>query len=134
MRRGNLHMFGPPKGCHVIAGYVETLRKGGKTEHPMNMEVALFKVHLAAGFSFMNITGMTDAGPQFGMPGDEVNVLYIDGIEFALVVYGMGRTVRLAPQRGLASDIDSVCFSTYCGDSWDTLRNCAVVFQREVCG
>jgi len=52
-----------------------------------NMLVALFKVHLAAGFSFMNITGMTDAGPQFGMPGYEVNVLYIAGLA-ALALLG----------------------------------------------
>lgn len=54
-----------------------------------NMLVALFKVHLAAGFNFMNITGMTEAGPQFGMPGYEVNVLYIAGLA-ALAL--MGRT------------------------------------------
>ena len=52
-----------------------------------NMVVALFKVHLAAGFSFMNISGMTEAGPQFGMPGYEVNVLYIAGLA-ALVLLG----------------------------------------------
>jgi putative oxidoreductase len=52
-----------------------------------NMLVALFKVHLAAGFSFMHMTGMTDAGPQFGMPGYEVNVLYIAGL-VALALLG----------------------------------------------
>ena len=53
----------------------------------VNMLVALFKVHLAAGFSFMNITGMNEAGPQFGMPGYEVNVLYIAGLA-TLVLMG----------------------------------------------
>jgi putative oxidoreductase len=52
-----------------------------------NMVVALFKVHLAAGFSFMNMTGMTDTGPQFGMPGYEVNVLYIASLA-ALALLG----------------------------------------------
>lgn len=52
-----------------------------------NMLVALFKVHLPAGFNFMNITGMTDAGPQFGMPGYEINVLYIAGLA-ALALFG----------------------------------------------
>ena len=28
----------------------------------------------------MHITGMTDAGPVFGMPGYEVNLLYIAGL------------------------------------------------------
>ena len=59
------------------------------------MLVALFKVHLAAGFSFMNITGMTDTGPQFGMPGYEVNVLYIAGLT-ALVL--LGRSQMLVDQ------------------------------------
>jgi putative oxidoreductase len=30
---------------------------------------------------------MTDAGPQFGMPGYEINVLYIAGLA-ALVLFG----------------------------------------------
>ncbi len=46
----------------------------------VNMLVALFTVHLPTGFNFMNITGMTEAGPQFGMPGYEVNLLYIAGL------------------------------------------------------
>lgn len=35
---------------------------------------SLFTVHLPAGFSFMNMTGMTEAGPTFGMPGFEVSL------------------------------------------------------------
>jgi putative oxidoreductase len=53
------------------------------------MLVALFTVHLPNGFNFMHITGMTDAGPQFGMPGYEVNLLYIAGLA-ALVLGGAG--------------------------------------------
>lgn len=55
----------------------------------INMLVALFTVHLPNGFNFMNITGMTDQGPQFGMPGYEVNLLYIAGL-LALVLGGAG--------------------------------------------
>ena len=46
-----------------------------------NMLVALFAAHLPNGFSFMNITGMTEAGPQFGTTwkGD-FNALHEDGI------------------------------------------------------
>jgi hypothetical protein len=45
------------------------------------MLVALFAVHLPNGFSFMNITGMIEAGPQFGTTwkGD-FNALHEDGI------------------------------------------------------
>ncbi len=65
----------------------------------VNLVVALFKVHLAAGFNFMNITGLTDAVPQFGMPGCEVNVLYTAGLA-ALALLGGG---DLSVDRGLAA-------------------------------
>jgi len=45
------------------------------------MLVALFTVHLPQGFSFMHVIGMTDSGPQFGVPGFEVNLIYISGLE-----------------------------------------------------
>lgn len=54
------------------------------------MAVAAVAVHAAAGFNFMNITGMTDAGAmQFGMPGYEVNLLYIAGFA-SLLLLGAG--------------------------------------------
>ena len=53
------------------------------------MVVALFTVHLGAGFSFMNIIGMSEAGPQFGIPGFEINLLYIAGLS-ALLLGGAG--------------------------------------------
>ncbi len=56
----------------------------------INMLVALFTVHLPQGFSFMHITGMTEAGPTFGMPGYEVNLLYIAGLT-TLILGGAGR-------------------------------------------
>ena len=52
----------------------------------INMLVALFTVHLPNGFSFINITGMTDAGPQLGMPGYEVNLLYIAALTALLLL------------------------------------------------
>lgn len=55
----------------------------------VDMLVALFKVHLPHGFGFLNITGMTESGPVFGMPGYEVNLLYIGGLS-ALVLGGAG--------------------------------------------
>ena len=55
-----------------------------------DMLVALFTVHWAHGFSFLNITGSTDAGPTFGMPGWEVNLIYIAGL-VALILMGPGR-------------------------------------------
>jgi putative oxidoreductase len=55
----------------------------------VNMLVALFKVHLPHGFGFLQITGMTDQGPVFGMPGIEVNLLYLAGL-LALLIGGPG--------------------------------------------
>jgi putative oxidoreductase len=55
----------------------------------INMLVAMFTVHLPNGFNFLNITGMTEAGPTFGTPGYEVNVLYIAGF-LALALAGAG--------------------------------------------
>ncbi len=55
----------------------------------IDMLVAMFTVHLPNGFNFLNITGMTEAGPTFGMPGYEVNVLYIAGF-LALALAGAG--------------------------------------------
>ncbi|MGD8867402.1 MAG: DoxX family protein [Gemmatimonadales bacterium] len=56
----------------------------------IEMVVALFAVHLPHGFNFINITGMTESGPQFGMPGFEVNLLYIAGL-LTLVLGGAGK-------------------------------------------
>ena len=55
----------------------------------VNMLVAMLTVHLPHGFNFMNITGSTEAGPQFGMPGYEVNLLYIAALA-ALMLGGAG--------------------------------------------
>ena len=55
----------------------------------VNMLVAMFSVHLPHGFNFMNITGMGEGGPTFGMPGYEVNLLYIAGLA-ALILGGAG--------------------------------------------
>src|SRR5574341_485091 len=46
----------------------------------IEMLFALFLVHLPHGFSFVQITGMTAEGPRFGMPGIEVNLLYIGAL------------------------------------------------------
>ena len=55
----------------------------------INMLVALFTVHLPQGFNFMHITGMAETGPTFGMPGYEVNLLYIAGL-LVLILGGAG--------------------------------------------
>jgi putative oxidoreductase len=54
-----------------------------------DMLVAMFTVHIPHGFSFINITGMGPEGPQFGMPGYEVNLLYMAGL-LALILGGAG--------------------------------------------
>jgi putative oxidoreductase len=56
----------------------------------IDMIVAAFTVHLAAGFNFMNVVGTTPEGaPMFGMPGMEVPLLYLSGL-LALFLGGPG--------------------------------------------
>lgn len=68
----------------------------------INMLVAMVTVHLPSGFSFMNITGMGPEGPMFGMPGYEVNLLYIAGL-LALILGGAGLYSVDAMRRGGSS-------------------------------
>ena len=51
--------------------------------------VAMFGVHWQHGFSSVKTVGLTAAGPQFGPPGFEVNLLYIAGL-LAIVIGGAG--------------------------------------------
>jgi putative oxidoreductase len=55
----------------------------------VSMLVAMFKVQLHYGFSSVHTIGLTDAGPVFGPPGYEVNLLYIAGL-LVLVLGGAG--------------------------------------------
>ena len=43
----------------------------------VEMVVAMVTVHWPSGFNTINITGMGPDGPTFGMPGIELNLLYI---------------------------------------------------------
>lgn len=78
----------------------------------VEMLVALFVVHLPHGFNFINITGMTESGPQFGMPGYEVNLLYIAGL-LALVLGGAG---KLSIDELLARSSVEECLRSPSGD------------------
>jgi putative oxidoreductase len=51
--------------------------------------VAMFKVHLPYGFSSIKLIAITAAGPKFGPPGYEVNLLYLACLA-ALVLGGSG--------------------------------------------
>ncbi|HYL21814.1 MAG TPA: DoxX family protein [Gemmatimonadales bacterium] len=73
-------------GLALILGAFVTIATALLLLHQL---VALVKVHFAAGFSFMHITGMTPSGPQFGLPGYEVNLLYIASL-LALLLGGAG--------------------------------------------
>jgi putative oxidoreductase len=57
----------------------------------IEMMVAIVLVHLPFGFEAGNVIGVDEQGmPIFGMPGYEVNVLYIAGL-LALLALGAGR-------------------------------------------
>lgn len=51
--------------------------------------VAVFSVHLPYGFSSVKLKDVTPAGPVFGMPGYEVDLLYIAAM-LTLIVTGPG--------------------------------------------
>lgn len=53
----------------------------------VTMLVAMFTIHVHNGFSAVNTIGLTPAGPQFGPPGYEINLLYIAGL-LALAIAG----------------------------------------------
>lgn len=80
---GILEFFG---GLALIIGAFVTVISVLGVVHQL---VAMFAVHLPHGFNFLNITGMTESGPTFGMPGYEVNLLYIAGF-LAIALGGAG--------------------------------------------
>jgi len=51
--------------------------------------VAAITVHLPYGFSSIKLRAVTAAGPQFGPPGYEINLLYLAAL-VTLVVGGSG--------------------------------------------
>ena len=51
--------------------------------------VAMFTVHLPYGFSSIKLVTVTKAGPQFGPPGYETDLLYLACLA-ALVIGGTG--------------------------------------------
>jgi putative oxidoreductase len=59
--------------------------------------VAAVTVHLPYGFSSIKLRGVTEAGPQFGPPGYETNLLYLGALA-TLVLGGSGPS---ALDRGL---------------------------------
>jgi len=50
---------------------------------------AMFTVNIKYGFSAVKTIGLTPAGPQFGPPGYEINLLYVAGL-VALILAGPG--------------------------------------------
>jgi putative oxidoreductase len=46
----------------------------------VTMLVAMCTIHVHYGFSAINTIGLTAAGPVFGPPGYEINLLYLAGL------------------------------------------------------
>ena len=72
----------------------------------LEMLYAMFMVHLSQGFNFIHITGMTESGPRFGLPGYEVNLLYLAGFA-TLFLLGAG-AASVDRARGRASVLETV--------------------------
>lgn len=62
------------------------------------MLVAIATVHWASGFANVNITGMGEQGPIFGMPGWEFNLALLGGL-LGVVLGGAGSLRALAGRR-----------------------------------
>ena len=78
-----IELFG---GVAVLAGAFVAL-----ASLPMaaTLLVAMFTVHLPYGFSSIKLQAVTTAGPQFGQPGYEIDLLYLACLA-ALVLGGPG--------------------------------------------
>jgi putative oxidoreductase len=76
-----LEVFG---GALIIIGLLVTV-----VSVPLivSMLVAMFTIQIHYGFSSVNTIGLTSAGPVFGPPGYEINLLYIAGL-LALALSG----------------------------------------------
>jgi putative oxidoreductase len=87
-----LELFG---GLAILAGAFVAL-----VSLPLviSMLVAMLTVQLRYGFSSVNTIGLTDAGPVFGPPGYEINLLYIAG----LLVFVLGGAGPLSVDHWLA--------------------------------
>jgi len=55
----------------------------------LNVPAILFIIHARSGFDFVKLTAITAQGPQYGMPGYEVSLLYLAGL-MALFISGAG--------------------------------------------
>lgn len=69
-----MELFG---GIAILAGLYVTLVSAPLV---ISMLVAMFTIHVKHGFSSINTIGLTKAGPLFGPPGYEINLLYIAGL------------------------------------------------------
>ena len=61
-------------GLLLIAGFLVMLVS---IPLAVSMLVAMFTIHVHYGFSSVNTIGLTAAGPVFGPPGYEINLLYL---------------------------------------------------------
>jgi putative oxidoreductase len=78
-----IELFG---GLAILSGFYV-----GLVSVPLigTMLVAMFTIQAKFGFSSVKTIGVTSAGPQFGPPGYEINLLYIAGLA-ALMLSGAG--------------------------------------------
>lgn len=73
-------------GAAVLAGAWVTI---ASVPLAIVMIVATITVHLPFGFTSIKLRGVTAAGPQFGPPGYETNLLYLAALA-TLVIGGAG--------------------------------------------
>jgi len=86
-------------GLALIAGFLVAI-----ASIPLiaTMLVAMFTVHLPNGFSSVKTIGLTDAGPVYGPPGYELNLVYIGALLVVAALgpgpLSVGRSAKVVPQ------------------------------------
>lgn len=64
----------------------------------VNVAAILFVMHVPNGFDYLKLTAVTAQGPQYGMPGYEVSLLYMAG----LMSLGLAGAGPMSVDRALA--------------------------------
>jgi putative oxidoreductase len=78
-----VELFG---GLAILTGALVAL---ASVPMAVTLLVAMFTVHLPYGFSSIKLQAVTNAGPQFGQPGYELDLIYLACLA-ALVLGGSG--------------------------------------------
>jgi putative oxidoreductase len=79
------------------------------------MVVAMLTIHIHYGFSAVNTIGLTPAGPVFGPPGFEINLLYIAGLLGLALAEPTAMSVDAIRARGTGRSSEAIVAQAFSG-------------------